>query len=109
MRKEAKGTFVIDFFLVAEWRGTNLKEAQNFQNIDVLVLAINQGRSEELREVLYTQCGIMNYVKNFWQGFYPLLLLELTNSDNNEAQKENTVSNFTLLYFTHDKSLRDFS
>ena len=104
MRKEA--TFNnIDFFLVAEWRGTNLKEAQNFQNIDVLVLAINQGRSDELREVLYTQCGIMNYVKNFWQGFYPLLLLELTNSANNEAEKENTVSSFTLFYFTHNKSL----
>ena len=95
MREKAQGTFDIDFFLVAEWHGINLKEAQNFQNIDVLVLAINQGRSDELKKVLYTECGIMNYVKNFWQGFYPLLLLELTNSANNEAEEENKVSSFS--------------
>ena len=83
---------------MAKWHGINLKEAQNFQNIDVLVLAINHGQSSELKKVLDADCGIMNYVKNFWQGFYPLLLVEITSTLNLDHDNEDTkVSHLTFL------------
>ena len=88
---------------MAKWHGINLKEAQNFQNIDVLVLAINYGQSRELENVLDADCGIMNYVKNFWQGFYPLLLVEITSTLKTHQDDDDTKVRILLFLLANSR------
>ena len=47
-----------------------------------------QGRAGELKEVLNASVGIMHFVKKFWQGFYPLLLLEISNDSNGSEDED---------------------
>ena len=47
-----------------------------------------QGRAGELKEVLNASVGIMHFVKKFWQGFYPLLLLEISDDSNSSEDED---------------------
>ena len=52
------------------------------------ILCILQDRCGELREVLDATTGIMNFIQKFWQGFYPLFLLEMTDIANSPEGDE---------------------
>eukprot|EP00095_Tigriopus_kingsejongensis_P001752 snap_masked-scaffold183_size276960-processed-gene-0.6 protein:Tk01752 transcript:snap_masked-scaffold183_size276960-processed-gene-0.6-mRNA-1 annotation:"---NA---" len=86
---------IFDEASVSQWKGCDLRLANEIPNMDLIVLPVRQNHLSELNEVLNTESGVMSYVGKFWLGFYPLLLIELqpdTNSTNSEGEKEPTQS-----------------
>lgn len=44
-----------------------------------------QNHLTELNAVLASTAGMMHFLGKFWRGFYPLLLVELTDANNKEV------------------------
>ena len=53
--------------------------------------------------------GIMHFVKKFWQGFYPLLLLEISNDSNGSEDEDEdaTDRNQVPLLFLQEDSVEE--
>jgi len=79
---------IFDGASVAEWRGKDLRLADNIPNIDLLVLGIEKDNVNELESVLDIHSGIMSYIARYWRGFYPLLLIELTAPNETSEDKD---------------------
>ena len=71
---------VFDEASVSTWQGRDLREASQIPNMDLIVVAVRQDNMAELNRLLNTGAGLMSYLARFWQGFYPLLLVELQSS-----------------------------
>lgn len=68
---------VFDEDSVSQWDGRDLREAKDLPNVDLVVVAVKQNHLIELSDLLNADAGMMSYIRNFWRGFHPLLLIEL--------------------------------
>lgn len=77
---------------VAQWRGRDLRQATYPPNIDILLLAIKKDCSTELVALLDPHSGLMGYIGKFWRGFFPLLIVELENTDGESGTGPSTAA-----------------
>ena len=57
-------------------------------NLLKLYLNYFQDNFEELKHVLRLETGILGYINKYWRGFFPILIVELYNDEEEEDRED---------------------
>ena len=65
--------------------------SQDLPRMDIVILVVNQEEKKLIDETLSKSTGVVGYIKEYWSGFFPLLLIEITEK-NEEIEMMNSKS-----------------
>ena len=70
---------------------TDLRQIKDpIPNIDIFLLPI--GNPKELTEFLHQKSGLWSWnFQRFWKGFFPILIIEIINEEEDQHQNDNTT------------------
>ena len=55
--------------------------SKDLPSMDIVVLVVNQDEKKMLDKTLNRSKGVIGYIKEYWSGFFPLLLIEIANKN----------------------------
>ena len=62
--------------------------SKELPSMDIVVLVVNQEEKKILDKILSRSTGVVGYIKEYWSGFFPLLLIEIANKEGETEQLE---------------------
>ena len=68
---------------LAGWSSKDIYDivSKDLPSMDIVVLVVNQDEKKVLDKTLNRSTGVVGYIKEYWSGFFPLLLIELANKN----------------------------
>ena len=64
--------------LCQEFPKRNLSQEMMMGSMNMVAIVFSEG--EELQDLLATESGILSYIRQYWRGYFPLLLLQIGSS-----------------------------
>eukprot|EP00092_Neocalanus_flemingeri_P000469 GFUD01000499.1.p1 GENE.GFUD01000499.1~~GFUD01000499.1.p1 ORF type:complete len:859 (+),score=220.76 GFUD01000499.1:44-2620(+) len=55
--------------------------SKDLPSMDIVVMVVNQDEKKMLDKTLNRSTGVIGYIKEYWSGFFPLLLIETANKN----------------------------
>lgn len=76
--------------------------SKDLPRMDVVVLVVNQTEKKQIEQILSRPTGVVGYIREYWSGFFPLLLIEISDETEDEMiSKKSILSIHSLFSVTH--------
>ena len=76
--------------------------SKDLPRMDVVVLVVDQKEKKEIDQILMRPTGVVGYIREYWSGFFPLLLIEISDKTDEEMiSKKSILSIHSLFSVTH--------
>ena len=77
--------------------------SKDLPRMDVVILVVNQEEKKQIDKILSRATGVVGYIKEYWSGFFPLLMVEIpeTNGDTDVIDNKSLMSLHSLFSVTH--------
>ena len=63
--------------------------SKDLPSMDIIILVISQEEKKMIDRILSRNTGVIGYMREYWSGFFPLLLVEVANKDGDTDLIEN--------------------
>lgn len=76
--------------------------SKDLPRMDVVVMVVNQAEKKQIEQILSRPTGVVGYIREYWSGFFPLLLIEISDESEEEMiTKKSILSIHSLFSVTH--------
>ena len=76
--------------------------SKDLPRMDVVVLVVDQTEKKQIEQILSRPTGVVGYIREYWSGFFPLLLIEISDESEEEMiNKKSILSIHSLFSVTH--------
>ena len=103
------------FYEEGELSGWSTKDiydivSKDLPRMDIVVMVVNQDEKKVIEKTLARTTGVVGYIREYWSGFFPLLLIELThkNGETDLIQPKSAVAIQSLFSVTHRIIVNNF-
>ena len=72
--------------------------SKDLPRMDVVVLVVDQTEKKQIEQILSRPTGVVGYIREYWSGFFPLLLIEISDETEEEMISKKAIHSIHSLF-----------